>query len=214
VDFEQGFCAAIPAKAEAINVYRSFAMRAKAHIGSHPVHPILVSFPIGLWIASFLFDLLGKSTGNIYLHIAAYYALIGGCIGAVLAAIPGVIDLFGAVPPRSSARKRGYIHGALNTLALLLFAYIAIRRGDPMVRPDNASLLLSFLGVIGIGISGWLGGTLVFRGTRVPAQTLLDYLDDGYAPAREWHPHTFGRYVNGHAHADANSEVTPPLCTG
>lgn len=138
-------------------------MRAKAHIGSHPIHPMLVAFPIGLWIASFVFDLAGKSTGNIYLHIAAYYALIGGCIGAVLAAVPGVIDLFGAVPPNSSGRKRGYIHGALNTLALLLFAYIAIRRGDPMVRPDGVSLGLSFLGVLGVGVSGWLGGTLAYR---------------------------------------------------
>ena len=138
-------------------------MRTKAQIKSHPIHPILVSFPIGLWVASFLFDLLGKASDNIYLHVASYYALIGGCIGAVLAAIPGVIDLFGAVPPSSSARQRGYIHGTLNVLALLLFTYVAIRRGDPMARPDGVSLALSFLGVVGIGFSGWLGGTLVYR---------------------------------------------------
>lgn len=138
-------------------------MRAKAHIKSHPIHPMLVSFPIGLWVAGFVFDLLGVASGNVYLHIAAYYALIGGCIGAVLAAVPGVIDLFGAVPPNSSARQRGYIHGALNTAALLLFIYIAVRRGDPMVRPDGVSLALSLLGVLGIGISAWLGGTLAYR---------------------------------------------------
>jgi uncharacterized membrane protein/nitrite reductase/ring-hydroxylating ferredoxin subunit len=138
-------------------------MRTKAQIKSHPIHPMLVSFPIGLWVASFIFDLLGVVSGNIYLHIAAFYCLIGGCIGAVLAGVAGVIDLFGAVPPNSSARQRGYIHGALNTLALLLFIYIAAHRGNPMTRPDKLSLTLSLLGVVGIAVSGWLGGTLVYR---------------------------------------------------
>ncbi|MCI0349244.1 MAG: Rieske 2Fe-2S domain-containing protein [Acidobacteriales bacterium] len=138
-------------------------MRTRAHIKSHPIHPMLVAFPIGLWVASFVFDLLGVASGNIYLHIAAYYSLIGGCLGAVLAAIPGAIDLFGSVPPNSSARRRGYIHGSLNALALLLFTYIAVRRGDPMARPSNVSLALELLGVFGIGVSGWLGGTLAYR---------------------------------------------------
>lgn len=138
-------------------------MRTKAQIKSHPIHPMLVSLPIGLWVGSFVFDLLGAATGNIYLHITAYYALIGGCVGAVLAAVPGVIDLFGAVPPNSSARQRGYIHGSLNVLALLLFIYAAAHRGDPMTRPDKLSFGLSLLGIIGIAVSGWLGGTLVYR---------------------------------------------------
>src|SRR3954467_2916482 len=85
------------------------AMRSKARISSHPVHPMLVMFPFGLWVASFVFDLLGRVFGNADLFAAGFYALIGGCIGAVLAAVPGVVDLFSVVPPDSSARKRGYI---------------------------------------------------------------------------------------------------------
>jgi len=138
-------------------------MRSKARISSHPLHPILVSFPIGLWTASLIFDLLGRARDNQSLMAAGFYALVGGCIGAALAALPGVIDLFGAVPPNSSARNRGYLHGGINVVALLLFIVVAWRRGGPNVVPDNLSLFLSFLGIVGIGVSGWLGGTLAYR---------------------------------------------------
>ncbi len=137
-------------------------MLSKAHIKSHPIHPILITFPIGLWIAALIFDLLG-TRGNALLTAAAYYAIIGGCIGAACAAIPGVIDLFGAVPERSSARNRGYLHGGLNSLALLLFIFIAARRGSGTAPADGLSLGLEFIGVALILFSGWLGGTLVYR---------------------------------------------------
>src|SRR3954463_12230896 len=142
---------------------RRVPMRSKARISSHPVHPMLVMFPFGLWVASFVFDLLGRVFGNADLFAAGFYALIGGCIGAVLAAVPGVVDLFSVVPPDSSARKRGYIHGTMNVIALLLFAFITWRRGSAQTDPDNLSLLLSFIGIAGICVSGWLGGTLVYR---------------------------------------------------
>ena len=138
-------------------------MRSKARISSHPIHPMLVSFPIGLWTGSFIFDLLGRAWDNPLLEAAGFYAVIAGCIGAVLAAVPGVIDLFGAVPPNSSARSRGYLHGGINVVALLLFIFVASRRGGAGAVPDNLSLLLSFLGVAGIAVSGWLGGTLAYR---------------------------------------------------
>src|SRR5438270_3292442 len=96
-------------------------MRSKARISSHPIHPMLVSFPIGLWTGSLIFDLSGRAWGNGSLAAAGFYAVIGGCIGAVLAAFAGVMDLFGTVPPNSSARSRGYLHGGINVIALLLF---------------------------------------------------------------------------------------------
>src|SRR5438477_1841590 len=105
-------------------------MRSLVRLKSHPIHPMLVSFPIGLWVASLIFDFVGVRAGNALLWAAGYYAIIGGCIGAALAAVPGVIDLFFVVPPRSSGRNRGYLHGGLNVLALLLFITIAARRGD------------------------------------------------------------------------------------
>jgi nitrite reductase/ring-hydroxylating ferredoxin subunit/uncharacterized membrane protein len=138
-------------------------MRSKAQLKSHPIHPMLVSLPIGLWIGGFVFDLLAIAGVDPRLSSAGFYCTIAGCVGAALAAVPGVIDLFGAVPPRSSARSRGYIHGGLNTLALLVFIAVAWHRGNAYETPDQLSLLLSAAGVVMIGISGWLGGTLVYR---------------------------------------------------
>jgi uncharacterized membrane protein/nitrite reductase/ring-hydroxylating ferredoxin subunit len=138
-------------------------MRSRAQIKSHPIHPMLVNFPIGLWVTSLIFDLIAASGKNPLLAAAGFYCIIGGSIGAVLAAVAGVIDLFGSVPPNSSARQRGYLHGGINSLALLLFIAIAWYRGSSQAMPDSLSLLLSFIGVIAIGVSGWLGGTLVYR---------------------------------------------------
>lgn len=138
-------------------------MRARAQIKSHPIHPMIVLFPFALWSTSLVFDLIGLGTGNGAMFAAAFYAIIGGCIMAALAAIPGVIDLFAVVPAESSARRRGYFHGILNVCALLLFIAEAAYRGDGTTKPDNLALLLSFIGVIGIFVSGWLGGTLVYR---------------------------------------------------
>jgi nitrite reductase/ring-hydroxylating ferredoxin subunit/uncharacterized membrane protein len=136
-------------------------MRSRAHIKSHPIHPMLIALPIGLWIGSFVFDCLAVLRNDASLAAAGFYSAIAGCVGAALAAIPGAIDLFSVVPERSSARQRGYIHGALNVLVLGMFIVMAARRGAAM--PDRLSLLLSAIGVAMLGISGWLGGTLVYR---------------------------------------------------
>lgn len=153
-------------------------MRSKAHISSHPIHPMLVALPIGLWIGSFVFDVFAYFTGDNMLRGAGFYCMVAGCVGAVLAAVPGVIDLLTVVPPRSSAKKRGYIHGGLNTAVLLLFVIIAWRRGGPWEAVDGRSVLLSLVGIIGLAVSGWLGGTLVYRNQIG--------VDRRYANASQW----------------------------
>ena len=138
-------------------------MLSRANIKSHPMHPMLVAFPIGLWITSLVLDLLGTWRDNATLWSAGWICVVAGCIGAAAAALPGVIDLFAVVPPNSSAKSRGLLHGGLNSLALLVFIGVAWYRGGPAVRPDKVSLLLSLAGVCGIIVSGWLGATLVYR---------------------------------------------------
>ncbi len=157
-------------------------MRSKASIRSHPIHPMLVAFPIGLWIVSFILDIIGKVRGDASFWVAGFYLVIGGCIGAALAALPGVIDLFSVVPPHSSARDRGYIHGGLNVTALVVFIVVAAHRGNAATMPDGISLLLSLAGVILIGISGWLGGTLAYRNQIG--------VDHRYANAGQWKQRT------------------------
>ncbi len=138
-------------------------MRSRARVSSHPMHPMLIAFPIGLWVTGFIFDVLGVWMGQNLLWSAGFYCIVGGCIGAAIAAIPGAIDLFTVVPPNSSAKRRGLMHGGLNTLVLLLFIYVAIHCGGPYEAPDRTALLLSLLGVIALGFSGWMGATLIYR---------------------------------------------------
>jgi nitrite reductase/ring-hydroxylating ferredoxin subunit/uncharacterized membrane protein len=153
-------------------------MLSRANIKSHPMHPMLVAFPIGLWITSLVLDAIGAWRDNATLWSAGWICIVAGCIGAAAAALPGLIDLLTVVPPNSSAKKRGYLHGGLNSLMLLLFIAVAWYRGGPAARPDGLSLLLSVAGVIGIAVSGWLGATLVYRNQIG--------VDHRYANAGKW----------------------------
>ena len=153
-------------------------MRSKASIRSHPIHPMLVAFPIGLFITSLIFDLLGTVRDNASLWAAAWYCIVAGLCFSLAAAIPGVIDLFSVVPPNSSGRSRGYKHGLLNLGMLAVFLAVAVRRGGPEARPDGVSLILSAVGVALLITSGWLGATLVYRNQIG--------VDHRYANAGKW----------------------------
>ncbi len=138
-------------------------MRSKAAIAAHPIHPMLVTFPIGLWITALVLDLIGISRGAATLWAAGFYCVIAGCVGAVLAAVAGTLDWLTVVPPQSSAKRRGLLHGSLNVAALLLYIYIAYRQGSALSRPDGITMLLLAAGAVMLGFSGWMGGTLVYR---------------------------------------------------
>jgi uncharacterized membrane protein/nitrite reductase/ring-hydroxylating ferredoxin subunit len=136
-------------------------MRSRANIKSHPLHPILVPFPIAFFTGTLVFHLLGWWRGSDDLLRTAYYLNIAGIAGAVLAAIPGVIDYINTVPPKSSGKKRAAKHGMLNTTMLLLFTLAFILRRDD----DANQYLILGLEVVGAGlmmVAGWLGGTLVY----------------------------------------------------
>jgi uncharacterized membrane protein/nitrite reductase/ring-hydroxylating ferredoxin subunit len=157
-------------------------MRSRAAIKSHPLHPMLVAFPIGLFVASLIFDLLGIATDNPAFWATGWYCVIGGLIGGVAAAVPGVIDLFSVVPPSSTGRKRGLLHGGLNTIMIGVFIANAAYRGSSAFRPNGVSILLSCAGVLIIAISGWLGATLVYRNQIG--------VDHRYANAGKWKERT------------------------
>jgi nitrite reductase/ring-hydroxylating ferredoxin subunit/uncharacterized membrane protein len=136
-------------------------MKSKAHIKSHPIHPILVAFPIAFFTGTFLFDILFLLNGNGDHLVTAKYLNIAGIIGAVCAAIPGIIDYVGAVPPDSSAKKRATYHGLLNTGVLLLFLSAYFIRYD--ARVSIVQIGIETLAIVLMTIAGWMGGTLVYR---------------------------------------------------
>ena len=140
-------------------------MRAPASISKHPIHPILIVFPIGLWIFSLVCDLirLAGASQDAWSTVALF-SMIGGIIGALCAAVPGLIDLFfykGGVPP---LKKIALTHMAINLTAVMLYAInIWLRASSPTSVDTSMSIpvLLSIIGVALIFVSGWLGGQMV-----------------------------------------------------
>lgn len=156
-------------------------MRSKAHIKSHPLHPLLVSFPIAFFIGALVLDALAFATENDKYLQAACYSEIGGLIGAIVAAVPGMLDYIYTVPPKSSAKKRATTHAIVNGTIVSVFAVTLWLRdkhaiGLPLI------LTLETIGVVLIGITGWLGGTLVARNQIG--------IDHRYANAGKWHEET------------------------
>jgi uncharacterized membrane protein/nitrite reductase/ring-hydroxylating ferredoxin subunit len=152
-------------------------MRSKIHLKGHPLHPILVGFPIAFFIGTLFFDVLGAiRNGDVYWRTGLYLEILG-IVFALLAAIPGIIDYFFIVPPKSSGKKRAGKHGVLNVLMLINFIAVCFYRqnGSP-----STFVILSAeaIGVILMGISGWLGGTLVHRNQIG--------IDHRYAEAGKW----------------------------
>ena len=149
-------------------------MASPASIGGHPVHPMIIPFPIALWVFSLVADVIYLWRGNpIWKDWIAFYALLGGIIGAVAAAVPGLIDWLALT--NKAIFKIANWHARLNVIALLIFAasfYLRTTGGSSLVGDSyTIPVALSLLGVILISISGWLGGELVFKhGVAVSSQ--------------------------------------------
>jgi uncharacterized membrane protein len=134
-------------------------MSSPASIGRHPIHPMLVVFPIGLWIFSFVCDLIHLlvSPNPIWSDVA-FYCIGGGIVGALLAAIPGFIDYLSLTDTRT--KKIATYHLVLNLVGVVLFAAnFGLRYTG---RGDSLPIILSAITLVGVGISGWLGGELVY----------------------------------------------------
>jgi uncharacterized membrane protein len=141
-------------------------MASKASIAGHPVHPMLIPFPLALWVTSFIADVIYYFIRNPSLLLISKFMLAAGIIGGLAAAVPGIIDWL-AIRNQEVKRIANW-HARLNIIALVIFAvslYLRTRYGASSVGLDNLTIpfLLSLVGVILIGISGWLGGDLVYK---------------------------------------------------
>src|SRR5688572_23901768 len=99
-------------------------MRSKASIKGHPLHPILVSFPIVLFTGTFLLDLIAFIEFNKMFMQSAEYTEAAGLIMALLAASAGIIDYHYTVPPHSSAKRRATKHAIINSCMVVLFTTV------------------------------------------------------------------------------------------
>src|SRR5690242_19359568 len=133
-------------------------MQTPARIAKHPIHPMIVPIPIGLWIFSLVCDLVhrfGAQSPN--WEVVAWYTMIGGIIGALIAAVPGLIDLL-SLP--SGIQSTAIKHMALNLTIVVLYIINSYLRRDGVT---DGAIWLSVLSIILLGVSGWLGGKMVYE---------------------------------------------------
>ena len=143
-------------------------MSSPASIARHPIHPMVVVFPVALWIFSFISDIIYYfQWGGAQWNDVAYRTMAGGVLGALVAAVPGFIDYLSLSGRRRSVATT---HMILNLTLVLLFALNLWLRynGVPVV---GAPIVLSLLSIVILAISGWLGGSLVYvHATAVECQ--------------------------------------------
>ena len=136
-------------------------MRTPASIAGHPIHPMLVPIAIGGFVLSFAFDVCCMVTGNANLWATlAYYTMLGGIAGALVAALPGLVDLLSLSGP---IKKTAITHMGINLTVVALYICNAwMRHGN--VNDIKVPMILSLVGLGMLLVSGWLGGKMVFVG--------------------------------------------------
>jgi uncharacterized membrane protein len=137
-------------------------MQAKARILGHPLHQILIVFPLGLLATSFFFDVAWLVFHRDELALVAEWLIFSGVIGSVVASVFGIVDWL-AIPRKTRARKMGAWHGGGHTLVAILFGISWYLRRDLPTHPENTAILLSGLGVFLTVLTGWLGSELSDR---------------------------------------------------
>jgi uncharacterized membrane protein len=142
-------------------------MSSPASIKKHPVHPMLVGVPIGLWIFALVCDVVHAASGNAVWQTVGSYCVAGGIVGAILAAVPGLIDYFSI--DEAEMKRIANLHLAVNLGAVAIFV-INLWLRFRLPGESNVPLGLSLVGVLAIGFGGWLGGEMVYvKGMAVEA---------------------------------------------
>jgi uncharacterized membrane protein/nitrite reductase/ring-hydroxylating ferredoxin subunit len=130
----------------------------------HPIHPMLVHFPIGLFLLSLLLDLASLPFPSVpHLVGDSFYAMLTGVIFSLIAAVPGFVD-YTDIRSDHPGKRTATTHMILN---LIVVAFYGINLGlrsstinDPKI--SLMPLILSLLGITLLSVSGYLGGKLVY----------------------------------------------------
>jgi uncharacterized membrane protein len=133
---------------------------------NHPLHPLLVHLPIGLWVGSVIFDITFMANHNPTLAGASFFCILVGIIGSLLALPAGLADYL-SISSNSVPKRLATSHMLLSVVIIGVYSINLISRykmldGVP-VAVSGGQLFLSMLSVLLLGVSGYLGGLLVFE---------------------------------------------------
>ena len=129
----------------------------------HPIHPILVHFPIATWFLATIADIASLFT-NEQVGWVAGVLLVTGTIMSLPAMIAGLVDL-GKINQQSTAIKIANQHMILMMISWSFYAVSLFMRldGSRLDHPSLIAISLSILGFISLCIAGWMGGKLVYE---------------------------------------------------
>lgn len=150
-------------------------MESRAKAFGHPIHPMLIVFPLGLLATALGLDIAYALTERQALAGAAYWNIAIGVVAGLLAAVFGVIDWL-AIPAGTRAKRIGLLHGLGNVVVVVFFSVAWLSRADTAYHePRLVSLVLEIAGGLLAVVTGWLGGELVDRlGVGVDRDAHLD----------------------------------------
>ena len=137
-------------------------MESRAKLLGHPIHQMLIVFPLGLLAMAVIFDVFTLVLADGYWSEIAFWMIASGVITGLIAAPFGTIDWL-AIPSGTRAKRVGAVHGLGNVVVVGLFAFSWLLRRDAPAAPETLALLLGFAGAALALVTGWLGGELVDR---------------------------------------------------
>lgn len=134
----------------------------KAAIAGHPIHPMLIPFPVALLSLVPVTDIVFAVTESTFWSSVSYYLLWAGLISAGLAAIVGLVDFIGV--PRVRSVRAGWAHLLLNVaIVALSVVNLLLRWGDTIGQIEPSGIILSLVATGLLLVSGWYGGELTYR---------------------------------------------------
>ena len=136
--------------------------KSTAKIAGHPIHPMLIPFPIAFFVGTLVSDLVFWNVGGAFWAGVSFYLLGAGIVMALLAALAGFIEFFGDQRIRALSHAWQHMIGNLLAVAVAVVNFV-IRLDDPAAAILPTGLILSAVVACILVFTGWLGGELVYR---------------------------------------------------
>ncbi|MGH7254166.1 MAG: DUF2231 domain-containing protein [Nitrospirales bacterium] len=141
-------------------------MKSRLQLGGHPLHAMVVGFPIGLYTTALVCDgLYLLQLGQFWFQMA-FWAIVFGVITHLAAAVTGLPDFLAIMKERSEARRPATSHLVFGVGLLVVQGLnLAVRNGGAAPAGGSMALplIVNLIAVSLTGIQGWYGGELVYR---------------------------------------------------